>query len=275
MFRSWVLQIAKYIQLFLGYPNYRTFTVERSKNVMTNVSMGVPIGMILLVILSVIIYFGLAQRVLDRMRLTDKGALAVIAAIIIGSFIDIPLSSGKISTSINVGGAIVPIALAIYLLITAGTSKEWGRALIGTAVTTGLLVAAQSLLSEEPETMIIDPIWVFPIIAGLVAYVLGRSRRGAFISATMGILFSDIVYLFWLISTGTPGRVNLGGAGALDTLVIAGIFAVLLAEFIGESRERLQGGPVTSGRPKKLLEGLQNPSHTDREQQEGEDSDEK
>ncbi|MDD2497510.1 MAG: DUF1614 domain-containing protein [Desulfitobacteriaceae bacterium] len=224
----------------------------------------VPIGMIVLVVLSVLIYFGLAQRVLDRMRLTDKGALAVIAAIIVGSFIDIPLTSGEIASSINVGGAIVPVGFSVYLLATAGTSKELGRSLLGTVVTGGLLVAAMTLLSEEPENMLIDPLWVFPIIAGLVAYLLGRSRRGAFISATLGILLADIAFLVWLYATGYPGRVDIGGAGALDSLVIAGIIAVLLAEFIGEFRERLQGGPVTEGRPKELLQNLRNPSHEDK-----------
>jgi uncharacterized membrane protein len=236
---------------------------------------GVPIGMIILVVLSVLIYLGLAHRVLDRMKLTDKGALVVIAAIIVGSFIDIPITKGRIITSINVGGAIVPIAAAIYLLVTAGTTKEWIRALIGTVVTAGLLVAAMQLLSEEPEQMIIDPLWVFPIVAGVVAYLLGRSRRSAFIGATMGILLADLIYLSWLFITNTPGQVDIGGAGALDSLVIAGIFAVLLAEFIGESRERLQGGPAISGKPRQLLEGLRNPSHNLKEEEkEGEEANE-
>lgn len=221
----------------------------------------VPVGMILLVILSVLIYFGVLHRVLDRMKLTDRGALVGIAAIIVGSFIDIPITSGRITTSINVGGAIIPLGLAVYLLVTAGTAKEWGRALLATVITGGLLMGSMSFLSEEPETMIIDPLWVFPLLAGVVAYIFGRSRRGAFVAATMGILLADIGYLLRLTATGTPGRVDIGGAGALDSLVIAGVFAVLLAEFVGEFRERLQGGPAMAGRPKKLLQGLKNPSH--------------
>jgi uncharacterized membrane protein len=49
--------------------------------------------MIALIVVSILIYFGVAHRVLDRMRLSDKSALAVIAAIIIGSFIDIPVTA--------------------------------------------------------------------------------------------------------------------------------------------------------------------------------------
>ncbi|ATW24106.1 hypothetical protein DCMF_04315 [Candidatus Formimonas warabiya] len=236
----------------------------------------VPIGMIILVILSVLIYFGLAQRVLDRMKLTDKGALVVIAGIILGSFIDIPLVSGRTALSINIGGAIIPLIFAVYLLVTAGTTKEWGRALFGTAVTAVLLVTATRLLSAEPENMMIDPLWVYPIIAGAVAYLLGRSRRGAFVTATMGVMFADLANFVWLAVINSPGRVDIGGAGALDALVLAGILAVLLAEGVGELRERLQGGPALADRPRKLLQGLKNPSHSDEERQKkGEDRDEK
>ena len=35
---------------------------------------------------------------------------------------------------------------------------------------------------------------------------------------------------------------RLGSAGAVDTVVISGFLAVLLAEVVGELRERLQGG---------------------------------
>jgi uncharacterized membrane protein len=236
----------------------------------------VPIGMIILVVLSILIYFGLAQRVLDRMKLTDKGALAVIAAIIVGSFINIPLISGRTDLIVNLGGAVIPFIFALYLLVTAGTSKEWGRTIFGTVVTAFLLVAAFRLMSAEPETMVIDPLWVIPIIAGVVAYLLGRSRRGAFITAILGVILADIVNYLWLINTNTPGRVNIGGAGAIDAVVLSGIIAVLLAEFVGELRERLQGGPALAGRPRKLLDELKNPSHSlNPEEKEGGNRDEK
>ena len=54
-----------------------------------------PIGMIVLIVVSALIYFGLAQRVLDRMKLSDKGALIVVAALIVGSFITIPITGGR------------------------------------------------------------------------------------------------------------------------------------------------------------------------------------
>ena len=217
-----------------------------------------PLGMIILLIASILVYFGLAHRALDRMRLTDKGALVVIGALVAGSFINITLVRTPIEMAINVGGAVVPIALAIYVLSKAGTTKEWIRALLATAITGTSLYLIGRLMGFEPENTLIDPIYVYPIVAGLVAYITGRSRRGAFIGATLGVLSVDIGTAIYLFNRGIPGSIRIGGAGAFDSIVLSGIFAILLAEVIGETRERLQGGPRTKGRPKELLKGLKN-----------------
>lgn len=218
-----------------------------------------PLGTLILVVLSILVYFGLAQRLLDRMRLSDKEALAVIGALIVGSFIDIPISRGNIQVSLNVGGALVPVGLAFYLLFRAGTTKEWGRALAATVVTAGVIYVLGSLvMSGEPRDgrMLLDPLYIYPLVGGVTAYLIGRSRRAAFVAATLGVLSLDIIHLIWLAATGVPGTVNLGGAGAFDSIVIAGLIAILLAELIGETRERLQGGPAVEGRDPELLRHL-------------------
>ncbi len=216
---------------------------------MPGISLGIPI----LLVVAVLIFLGLAHRVLDRLYLTDKTALLIIAAMVVGSFIDLPLGN---RLSLNVGGGLIPIALAGYVLSRAGTSREWGRALLAIVVTTASLFAANRLIGAEPETMVMDPLIVYPVLAGLVAYLMGRSRRTAFIAATLSILFLDIGTLIWMTTRAIPGTMALGGAGVFDSMVIAGVIAVLLAEVMGESRERLQGGPAQKGRPPALLENL-------------------
>lgn len=219
-----------------------------------------PIGTVALILVSLLIYFGVAHRVLDRMRLTDKAALVVIALIIAGSFITIPLFRGQVGVDINLGGALVPVILAFWLLSRAGTTKEWLRAILAAAVT-AIAVAYSGVLlgGAEPETMRIDPIYYYPLVAGTVAYIAGRSRRSAFISGVLGMFFYDLGSLAWYVNTGRTGFVSFGGAGALDTYVIAGVIATMLAEIVGELRERLQGGPAEKGKPKELLEGLRKP----------------
>ncbi|OPX90472.1 MAG: hypothetical protein A4E53_01024 [Pelotomaculum sp. PtaB.Bin104] len=226
-----------------------------------------PIGITLLLLASVAIYLGLAQRSLDRMRLSDRGALVVIATIIIGSYINIPLPFVPFNTSVNVGGALVPVGLAFYLLFRAGTQKEWGRALIGAAATAVIVYVIGSLINSgatvEPagRYAVLDAIYLYPVVGGIVAYIFGRSRRAAFVSATLGVLLVDIFHYFWLLRNGAPANYNvaIGGGGAFDTIVLAGIIAILLCEAIGESFERLSGGPRVGGRPPELIQKLNMP----------------
>lgn len=216
-------------------------------------------GVVLLILASVLIFFGMAHRVLDRLYLSDRGGLIFIGAMIVGSFIDIPLWRNP-SISLNIGGAILPLLLAIYVLFRAGSSKEWFRSIIGIALTTGVLYGVNKLYSFDTAKGFIEPQYLWAIIAGVIAYIAGRSRRLAFIIATLGILAMDILHIFEVRGTNVPTRI--GGAGVFDTLVIAGILAVLLADIIGESREALQGGPAWEDRPHELQEALDHPEGT-------------
>lgn len=214
-----------------------------------------PFGLITLVVISILIYFGIAHRALDRLRLSDRGALAIIVAIIIGSFIDVPVTP---RITINLGGSIA-IGLAIWLWLGAGTAYEKMRSAIAAVITGLTLFLAGRYLGAEPEAIFIDTIYIYPLIAGVVGYLAGRSRRGAFFAAVMGVFALDVGQLFYLTRTGLRGVVHVGGAGAFDSLILAGILAVLLAELIGETRERLQGGPRTEGRPEELVRNLREP----------------
>ncbi|MDN5347642.1 MAG: hypothetical protein PWP65_1206 [Clostridia bacterium] len=221
---------------------------------------GYPLGVITLVIVFLLIYFGLAHRVLDRLYLSDRAGLALVAAMIAGSFINIPLLSGPITTSINVGGGLIPIGLAVYVLYRAGTAKEVWRALAAAAVTAAAVFFLNSvLMPTEPWNFalnILDPLYYYPLVAGIVAYLVGRSRRAAFIAAILGILALDVIDFFRLLAAGVRGTVAIGGGGIFDITILAGVVAVLLAELVGEARERLQGGPEAEGRPRSLLASL-------------------
>ncbi|HEX3011230.1 MAG TPA: DUF1614 domain-containing protein, partial [Syntrophomonadaceae bacterium] len=175
--------------------------------------------------------------------------------IIVGSFIDIPLGT---RVTINLGGSIAVI-LALYVLLGAGTTYEKVRAIIAAVVTGLALFLAGRYLGAEPEQIFIDPIYIYPLVAGVVGYLAGRSRRGAFFAAVFGVFSLDITQYIYLVRTGVRGTVHIGGAGAFDSLILAGVLAVLLAEVIGESLERMQGGPAIEGRSPELVKNLQEP----------------
>lgn len=227
---------------------------------------GYTAGVLLLVIVFVLVYFGLAQRVLDRLYLTDKVALSLLVAMIAGSFINIPLSTGPILISVNVGGALIPLGLAIYILYRAGNLKEVTRALF-VAGATAVVLYGISLYTRgdrgEPWTFgytgLMDPLFYYPLVAGLVAYIVGRSRRAAFVGAILGVIILDIVDLAYYWYFGLRGTVAFGGAGIVDVTFMAAVIAVLIAELVGELRERLQGGPREAGHAKSLLSALRTP----------------
>ncbi|MGI6703078.1 MAG: DUF1614 domain-containing protein [Clostridia bacterium] len=200
-----------------------------------------PVGLVILVLVSVLVLLGVAHRVLDRLRLTDGGALAVIAAMLVGTFIpDIGITR---NVAINVGGAIIPVALAVYLFIKAGTTKERTRAVVASIAAGAAVYGLSKFLPAGPEeNQFMNYYYLYAIIGGGIAYLLGRSRRAAFIAGIMAIVLSDLVQAVVNGYTGSPGRTVFGGAGAFDATVIAGVFAVVLAEIVGETREKIQGG---------------------------------
>ena len=198
------------------------------------------IGLILLVIVGALILLGVVQRVLDKLRLTDRQALLFIALILVGGFIpDIPVGP---LFSFNIGGALIPLVLCVYLWIKAGTAKERVRCLIAAAVAGAASYALGRLMPDEPESIWIDPNWMHGLAAGVIGYLFGRSRRGAFIAATVGVMLAELLSAMTVWGQGVAQRLVLGGAGGFDVIVVSGLLAVLLSELIGEIVERIARG---------------------------------
>lgn len=194
------------------------------------------VGMILLAIASVLVLFGVGQRVLDKMQLSDRAALILMAVIFFGGLIpDIRLGM----VSVNIGGALAPVGVCVYLLIKADTGKEVVRALIGSVLTAGAVYALSFLMPDEPEKIVIDPNYVYGLVGGAVAYILGRSRRAAFICGVLGVLLADTLVAVINWQKGINQMLHLGSGGAMDVVVISGLIAVLLSELVGEVLERM------------------------------------
>ena len=198
------------------------------------------IGFVVLIVAGLLVLFGVGQRVLDRLRLTDRQALLFIALIIAGGFVpDIAVTD---RFAFNIGGALIPLGLCLYLFIKAGTALERARAFAATLVTATAVFLLGRYLPADPADMVIDPMYAYGIAGGLIAYLFGRSRRGAFIAGTLGVMLSDVASAAMVWARGVPQRLVLGGAGGYDAIVIAGFLAVLLSEVIGELLERLSRG---------------------------------
>ncbi|EEG79021.1 DUF1614 domain-containing protein [Dethiobacter alkaliphilus] len=201
-------------------------------------------SMLSLLVVTALLYLGFLHRVLDRMRLTKTEALVILVAMLVAGFMpDIPIYRGL---AVNVGGALIPVGVALYLVITADEAQEKRRALLTAAVVAVLVYATDKLLPLEPGAtgFDIDPLYVPAIIAAVTAYLLGRSRRAAFVGGVLGVIITDLVaWIENIVYLQFDVPIVLGSAGVFGAAVIGGMGAVLLAELVGEILERLQGGP--------------------------------
>ena len=211
------------------------------------------IGMILLVVISLLILFGVLQRVLDRMALTDRQALACVAAIFIGGWLpDITLGM----VTINIGGALIPLIVCVYLFLNAGTAKERIRAAVASVLTAAAIYAITLVYPADPVAMpTFDPMILYGICGGLIAWLLGRSRRSAFIAGVLGVLLADVLSGLSVWMRGVNQPIHLGSAGALDAVVLAGVIGVLMCELVGELMERIRTGRANAPHEDGAIEG--------------------
>lgn len=154
----------------------------------------------------VITYFGMRVR-LPPARLRQKTVLAV-----------------------NVGGALLPAALSLYLFskITARIGVS-----VGLLAVLGIVTLVMHHLARPVKGLgIAVPGLIPPILAALGAWLLcpGEFRAPcAYIASTMGTLIgADLLKLREIAKMGAPVA-SIGGAGTFDAIFLSGIIAVLLS----------------------------------------------
>ncbi len=200
--------------------------------------MSVSLGIVTVLIL--LVMFGAGQKILDNMRLSDKEALVLLVLICIGLLIP-PIWIGDYFC-FSIGGFLIPFGISIYLLFSCGWSRDLIRVIFGTFIVGGIIYGLQWVLPADPENVIIDNMYIYGVVAGIVAYVLGRSRRSAFVSCLFGLVLSDLVQWIYNSATGVPSILGLGVGGAFGTYVVAIIISVALCEFLGRCFESATGG---------------------------------
>jgi uncharacterized membrane protein len=129
--------------------------------------------------------------------------------------------------AVNVGGAIIPALLSLYLLLK---HDLWIRGIIATAI----VAAIVHMLATPVEGVgIAVPVFVPPIVTAIVAVLLARHHAAplAYISGSLGTLIgADLLNLGAVQGLGAPVA-SIGGAGTFDGIFLTGILAVLLASF--------------------------------------------
>jgi uncharacterized membrane protein len=199
-----------------------------------------------------------------RMGIPGWAALLLLLASLLGSYVNIPiihfpdskvldvLELRKLGESypvlvardwpgmvlaVNVGGALIPAAVSIYLIVRR-------RLLLPAFFCTAAVAAAVYFFSRTvPGLGIVVPVYVAPVSAAVAALVASRVQAAplAYIGGSLGTLFGgDLLRMPHLLSLGSP-LVSIGGAGTFDGIFISGILALLLACLALERFEAKRG----------------------------------
>jgi len=211
---------------------------------------------IVLGILTVLIQIGLIRYVYARLGISPGTAMFLLLASLLGSYVNIPIAHYPEETvvvaqrvdffgteyilptevdwpgtviAINLGGAVIPILLSLYLL---ARNRIWLPAIAATAVVS---VVCFALARPVQGAGIVIPVFIPFIAAGAVSCLLAWSQAPAvaYVSGSLGTLIgADLMNLGNIRGLGTPVA-SIGGAGTFDGIFVTGIFAVVLASIIG------------------------------------------
>jgi uncharacterized membrane protein len=136
--------------------------------------------------------------------------------------------------AVNVGGAVIPTMMSIYLVLRY---QLWLRAAIAIIA---IALVIHSLATPVRGVGIAVPVFVPVVATAILAFILSREYAAplAYIGGSMGTLIgADLMNLGRIGGLGAPVA-SIGGAGTFDGIFLTGILAVLLAGIASPSRPR-------------------------------------
>lgn len=186
------------------------------------------IGLVILGIVAVLIFFGAAERYFDMLGITSWLAFLIILAFVLGAVVP-AFELGMFS--VGVGGFIIPLIVTILLLAMTKKSGSIWRAL--PAIAAAAAVAAGFKLLMRPTG---DDVLALSLItgfaAGALAFIIADSRINILIAAIAGITLGDIIGSSVTFAVTDAEMIYLGGSGVFDALIIAAAFGLVMYEAV-------------------------------------------
>ena len=212
--------------------------------------------LVLLFVVVALVFLGAISIAFADVGFTPVIIMLILVGTLIGSFINIPLLKlratipvirdeyvswfgmtyriphveyGEAITvvAVNVGGALIPTAVSIYLLSKSPLSTIF-LSFIGILA---VALVTHAVARPVKGVGIATPAFIPPIAAAVAAIILlpSQPRTIAYVAGTLGTLIgADLLNLRKIPKLGAPVA-SIGGAGTFDGVFLSGIIAVLLA----------------------------------------------
>jgi len=199
-----------------------------------------------------LIQIGVIEYAYERIGIAQEHVFTLLLLSLLGSYVNIPIAelpaehivSGREVTfygmryviplvqdlprtivAVNLGGAIIPTLLSVYLVFKKGIYIE---AAVGVAM---VAVAVHVLAHPIEGVGIAVPTFIPPLVAAGVGLLLSRACAPcvAYVAGSLGTLIgADLMNLRKIQGLGAP-IASIGGAGTFDGIFLTGILAVLMA----------------------------------------------
>jgi uncharacterized membrane protein len=207
------------------------------------------------VIVFVLLLLGVLRSAYIHLGVSSNTAMLLLFASLIGSYFNIPIAElppehvmsdqvrdyfgmyyviphvenwQRTVFAVNVGGAVIPAIMSLYLLIKRSL---WLNGVIATAI---VALVLHWLAHPVRGLGIAVPVFLPAVVTAIVALVLDRQNAAplAYVAGSMGTLIgADLTNLYLVRGLGAPVA-SIGGAGTFDGIFLTGILAVLLASLV-------------------------------------------
>jgi uncharacterized membrane protein len=213
---------------------------------------------LLFAFLVVMVQLGILRYAYEKIGISRQHAFTLLLLSLFGSYVNIPVAQlppehvesdreiwfagmhyivpavedwPRTIVAINVGGALIPTLLSIYLVAKNGL---YLRSLIGVTIVACIV---HQFARPVHGLGISVPMYIPPLAAVATAILLSWRQAAplGYIVGSLGTLIgADILNLDKIRGLGAPVA-SIGGAGTFDGVFLAGILAVLLAPTVSQS----------------------------------------
>jgi uncharacterized membrane protein len=207
----------------------------------------------------VLLEIGILEYAYESMGVHRRSLFLLLVGSLLGSYVNIPvaelpaehvymegivsyfgmqyviprvLTEPKTIVAVNLGGAVIPTFLSIYLI--QKNRLYWSGA-IAIAVVAGFV---HLMARPIPGIGIAEPTFMPFLVTVAIVLVLSRKNAAplAYVAGSLGTLIgADLMNLGRIRGLGAPVA-SIGGAGTFDGIFLTGILSVLLASFLTRKR---------------------------------------
>ncbi len=189
------------------------------------------IGIVLLSLVAVLLFFGVAERVFKSFGVAYWLAFIMVGALIGCAFIP-SFNIGRLR--INAAGFIAPTMFAVIFFVLARRTREVWRAIVAMTAVAALYLATLMAKPLINDTVIVV---IAGFLCGAVAYLTARTKLASLAAVFAGFPLGELLSMSVSLIMGE--NIALGSAVAFDACVLAAVFAVVLYEAIAAIKRNM------------------------------------